>query len=147
MKLLLLQQCQGLSDPALEAAVDDRLSFRRFGGIPLDRSVPDHASIRRFRQKLARRGADGVTLGERLLAEINAQLGARGLILRRGTLIDASIVRSAARPPSGDVGEVSHRDPDAGFTKKNGKNSFGYEAHIGTDEGSDLIRRAVMTTA
>jgi hypothetical protein len=45
------------------------------------------------------------------------------------------------------VGEVSDRDPHAGFTKKNGKTSFGYEAHIGTDEGSNLIRRAVMTTA
>jgi len=147
VKRLLLQQWHGLSDPALEAAVDDRLSFRRFCGIPLDRSVPDHASIWRFRQKLAQKGADGVTLGERLLAEINAQLDARGLILRRGTLIDASIVKSAARPPAGDVGEVSERDPDAGFTKKNGKTSFGYKAHIGTDEGSDLIRRAVMTTA
>lgn len=147
VKLLLLQQWHGLSDPALEAAVDDRLSFRRFCGIPLDRSVPDHASIWRFRQKLAQQGADGVTLGERLLGEINAQLDARGLILRRGTLIDASIVKSAARPPSGDAGEVSARDPDAGFTKKNGKTSFGYKAHIGTDEGSDLIRRAVMTTA
>jgi transposase, IS5 family len=147
VKLLLLQQWHGLSDPALEAAVDDRLSFRRFCGIPLDRSVPDHASIWRFRQKLALKGAGGVTLGERLLAEINAQLDARGLILRRSTLIDASIVKSAARPPSGDVGEVSARDPDAGFTKKNGKTSFGYKAHIATAEGSDLIRRAIMTSA
>jgi IS5 family transposase len=143
----LLQQWHGLSDPALEAAVDDRLSFRRFCGSPLDRSVPDHASIWRFRQKLAQQGADGVTLGERLLAEVNAQRDARGLILRRGTLIDASIVKSAARPPAGDAAEVSARDPDAGFTKKNGKTSFGYKAHIATDEGSDLIRRAVMTTA
>jgi transposase, IS5 family len=144
VKLLLLQQWHGLSDPALEAAADDRLSFRRFCGIPLDRSVPDHASIWRFRQKLARKGADDVTLGERLLAEINAQLDARGLILRRGTLIDASIVKSAARPPAGDAGKVSDRDPDAGFTQKNGKTSFGYKVHIGTDEGSDLIRRAIM---
>jgi len=151
VKRLLLQQWHGLSDPALAACVDDRLSLRRFCGIPLDRPFqswgPDHASIRRFRQKLAQQGADGVSLGERLLAEINSQLDARGLILRRGTLIDASIVKSAARPPAGDAGEVSARDPDAGFTKKNGKTSFGYKAHIGTDEGSDLTRRAVMTTA
>jgi hypothetical protein len=52
-------------------------------------------------------------------------LDARGLILTRGTLIDASIVKSAVRPPSGDVGEVSARDPDAGLTKKNGETSFG----------------------
>ncbi len=80
--------------------------------------MPDHASIWRFRQKLAQKGAGGVTWGERLLAEINAQLDARGLILRRGTLIDASIVKSAARPPSGDVGEVSARDPDAVYEKE-----------------------------
>jgi IS5 family transposase len=83
----------------------------------------------------------------RHVAEINAQLAARGPLLGRGTLIDASISRSAARPPAGDAGEVSAHDPDAGFTKKNGKTSFGYKAHIGTDEGSNLIRRAVMTTA
>ena len=147
VKLLLLQQWYGLSDPELEAAVDDRLSFRRFCGIPLDRSVPDHSSIWRFRQKLAAKGADDIPLGERMLAEINVQLDARGLILRHGTLIDASIVKSAARPPAGIAGEVSARDPDAGFTKKNGKTSFGYKAHIATDEGSDLIRGAIMTSA
>lgn len=106
VKLLLLQQWYGLSDPELEAAVDDRLSFRRFCGIPLDRSVPDHSSIWRFRQKLAARGSDDIPLGERMLAEINVQLDARGLILKHGTLIDASIVKSAARPPAGDAGEV-----------------------------------------
>ena len=84
---------------------------------------------------------------ERIFAEINSQLDARGLILKRGMLIDASIVKSAARPPSGDTGEVSARDPDAGFTKKNGKTSFGYNAHIATGQGSDLIRGAIMTSA
>jgi len=73
------------------------MSFRRFCVIPLDRLVPDHASIWRFGQKLARKGDDRVASGERLLAEINAQFDARGLILRRGTLIDASIVKSATR--------------------------------------------------
>ena len=100
--------------------MDDRLWFRRFCGSPLDRSVPDHALIWHFRQKLPLKGADEAALGERLLAEINAQLDARGLILRRGTLIDTSIVKSAARPPAGVAGEVSHRDPDAGFIKKPG---------------------------
>ena len=53
VKLLLLQQWYGLSDPGLEEAVDDRLSFRRFAGLPLDESVPDHSTIWRFRQELA----------------------------------------------------------------------------------------------
>jgi transposase, IS5 family len=71
VKLLLLQQWHGLSDEGLEAAVDDRLSFRRFAGIPLAEGVPDHSSIWRFREQLARRG-----LAERLLAEVNRQLDA-----------------------------------------------------------------------
>ena len=151
IKLLLLQQWYGLSDEGLEAAVDDRLSFRRFCCIPLDRPVPDHSSICRFRQHLTKKDKAGLTLGERLLAAINQQLDEKGLVLKRGTLIDASIVTSAARPPkggeNGEVGEVSAVDPDAGFTKKNGKTFFGYKAHAGVDEGSGLIRQALMTTA
>ena len=102
--LLLLRQWYGLSDEGLEAAVDDRLSFRRFAGIPLAESVPDHSSVWRFREQLAKRG-----LAEKLLAEVNRQLDAKGLILRRGTLIDATILEAAVRPPAGDAGEVSPR--------------------------------------
>ena len=142
VKLLLLQQWYGLSDEGLEAAVDDRLSFRRFAGIPLSESVPDHSSVWRFREELARRG-----LAERLLAEVNRQLDAKGLILRRGTLIDATILEAAVRPPAGDAGEVSPRDPQAGWTKKNGKSRFGYKAHAAVDEGSGIVREAVMTPA
>ena len=109
VKLLLLQQWYGLSDEGLEAAVGDRLSFRRFAGIPLPESVPDHSSIWRFREELARRD-----LAARLLAEVNRQLDAKGLVLRRGTLIDATILEAAVRPPGGDAGEVSPRDPQAG---------------------------------
>ncbi len=147
VKLLLLQQWYGMSDEGLEAALDDRLSFRRFCGIPLDRPVPDHSSIWRFRQHLTEKDEAGVSLGERLLAAINRQLDARGLVLKQGTLIDASIVKSAARPPRGDVGEVLPVDPDTGFTKKNGKTFFGYKTHVGVDEGSDLIRQAIITSA
>ena len=142
VKLLLLQQWYGLSDEGLEAAVDDRLSFRRFAGIPLAESVPDHSSIWRFREQLARHG-----LAEKLLAEVNRQLDARGLILRRGTLIDATILEAAVRPPAGDAGEVSGHDPQAGWTKKNGRSRFGYKAHAAVDEGSGLVREVVMTPA
>ena len=142
VKLLLLQQWYGLSDEGLEAAVDDRLSFRRFAGIPLAESVPDHSSIWRFREELARRD-----LAARLLAEVNRQLDAKGLILRRGTLIDATILEAAVRPPTGDAGEVSERDPQAGWTKKNGKSRFGYKAHAAVDEGSGIVRGATLTPA
>jgi transposase, IS5 family len=142
VKLLLLQQWYGLSDEGLEAAVDDRLSFRRFAGIPLAERVPDHSSIWRFREGLAKRG-----LAARLLAEVNRQLDAKGLILRRGTLIDATILEAAVRPPGGDAGEVAERDPQAGWTKKNGRSRFGYKAHAAVDEGSGLVRAAAMTPA
>src|SRR5919206_112979 len=142
VKLLLLQQWYGLSDEGLEAAMDDRLSFRRFAGIPLSESVPDHSSVWRFRERLARRG-----LAEKLLAEVDRQLDAKGLVLRRGTLIDATILDAAVRPPGGDAGEVSERDPQAGWTRKNGKSRFGYKAHVAVDEGSGLVREAAMTPA
>src|SRR5690349_4335415 len=142
VRLLLLQQWYGLSDEGLEAAVDDRLSFRRFAGIPLAESVPDHSSVWRFREELARRG-----LAERLLAEVNRQLDARGLVLRRGTLIDATILEAAVRPPGGDAGEVAERDPRAGWARKNGRSRFGHEAHAAVDEGSGIVRAATLTPA
>lgn len=142
VKLLLLQQWYTLSDPGLEEAADDRLSFRRFAGLPLDEGVPDHSTIWRFRQELERHA-----LSEALFSEINRQLDARGLIIRKGTLIDATIVEAAVKPPSAHEGPVSARDPQAGWTKKNGKSRFGYKAHIAVDQGSNLIRDAILSGA
>src|SRR3954453_24102987 len=142
VKLLLLQQWHGLSDEGLEAAVDDRLSFRRFAGIPLAESVPHHSSVWLLREQLARRG-----LAAKLAAEVNRRQDAKGLVLRRGTLIDATILEAAVRPPKGDAGEVAERDPQSGWTRKNGKSRFGYKAHAAVDEGSGLVREAVMTPA
>ena len=81
--------------PGAEEAVRDRLSFRRFCGIPLDQETPDHSSIWRFRQRIEKLG-----LSEKLLAEVNRQLDARGLIVKRGTLVDATIIAAAVKPPS-----------------------------------------------
>src|SRR5512135_334996 len=133
-----------LSDPGLEEAVDDRLSFRRFAGLPLDEGVPDHSTIWRFRQELAAHG-----LAEALFGEINRQLDARGLIVRqgKGTLIDATRLHAAVKPPSVKEGTVSERDPAAGWTKKNGKSHFGYKAQVAVDEGSEIIRTAILTSA
>jgi transposase, IS5 family len=141
-KLLLLQQWYGLSDPGLEQAVDDRLSFRRFAGLPLDEGVPDHSAIWRFRQQLAAHG-----LAEALFVEINRQLDAKGLIIRRGTLIDATLLAASVKPPSAKEGTVSARDPQAGWTRKNGRSHFGYKAHVAVDEGSEIIRTAILTSA
>ena len=124
-KIVLLQQWYGLSDPGAEEAVRDRLSFRRFCGVPLDEETPDHSSIWRFRQRLAKLG-----LSEQLLAEVTRQLAARRLIVKRGTLVDATIIAAAVQRPPIEDGQVNARDPDAGFTVKNGETYFGYKAHV-----------------
>lgn len=156
LKALLLAQWYGLSDPALEAALSDRLSFRRFCGLALDDATPDHVTISRFRAALR---ADG--LAEAVFAEVLGQIDARGLILRSGTLIDASLVEAAVRRPKppeepGPVGGDgrppsklvrSALDPEAAWTKKGGRRYFGYKAHVGVDRGSGLVRRQRLTPA
>ena len=141
-KISLLQQWYGLSDPAAEEALADRLSFRRFCGFPLDQKTPDHMSIWRFRQRLV-----DLALEDKLLAELNRQLDGRGLVVKRGTLVDATIISAAVAKPDYEKGQVSARDPDAGFTHKHGKSYFGYKAHLGGDAQSGLIRQAQMSSA
>ncbi len=143
-KALLLQQWYGLSDPGLEEALLDRLSFRRFCGFALDQATPDETTICRFRQSLSAAG-----LGVGLLEELNRQLDAKGLIVRTGTLIDATIVQAQARAPGMDAepGAKSPADPDADWTRKGGRSYFGYKAHVGVDQGSGLIRKAILTPA
>lgn len=141
LKIVLLPQWCTLSDPAAEEAVRDRLSFRRFCRIPLDRETPDHASIWRFRQTI-----DKLGLSQALLAEANRQLDARGLIVKSGTLADATIIAAAVKRPHDGSG-VNPRDPDARFTVKRAKTYFGYKAHLAVDEGSGRVRQAAMTSA
>lgn len=93
-KILLLQQWYALSDPGAEEAVRDRLSFRRFCQLPLDQETPDHSSIWRFRQTI-----DELGLSKALLAEANRQLDAKGLIVKSGTLVDATLIAAAVRRP------------------------------------------------
>jgi transposase, IS5 family len=95
-----------------EEAVRDRLSFRRFCGLPLDMETPDHASIWRFRQTI-----DKLGLSAALLAEVNRQLDARGFVIRRGTLVDATLIAGAVRRPY-QGGGVNPRDLDARFSRK-----------------------------
>ena len=141
-RALLPAQWYQLSDPGLEEALADRLSFRRFCGFGLDDSTPDETTLCRFRGALAERG-----LAEALFAELNRQLDAKGLVLRAGTLIDATLVEAAvARPPQSE-GEVSTKDPEAGFTRRGQRSFFGFKAHVAVDLGSDLIRDAVLTGA
>lgn len=144
LKVLLLQVWYGLSDPMMEEALGDRLSFRRFVGLGLDQAVPDHSTISRFRTALVQGNR-----WEALLAQVNAQLDTRGVILRQGTLIDATLIdAAAAEPPKQKGGGRSTVDPDAAWTKRpNGQARFGYKLHMAVDRGSQLIRKVVLTPA
>jgi transposase, IS5 family len=138
-KALLLGALYGLSERELEEALGDRLSFRRFVGLGLEEGVPDHSVLNRFRNELVE-----LELFDKLFGELDKQLEAAGVVLKRGTMLDATVIEAVSRRP-GD-GRPS-LDLDAGFAKRQGKvgSVFGYKAHVGVDEGSGLIR-AVLTT-
>jgi len=145
---LFLQHLYQLSDPQLEDQLIDRLSFRRFAGLPLDQKVPDFTTFWRFREAL---GAEGLI--EELFARITQQLEGKGLILKRGTVVDAAIMESSGRPLRADKRAELETNPspqidtDADSTKKGGRYYFGYKGHIGVDVGSKLIRKLSFTKA
>jgi len=144
LKALYLQALYDLSDPGLEAALLDRLSFRRFCGLGLDEATPDETTILRFRHDAAE-----AQVMQACFAEINRQLDTKGLILKKGTLMDATLVAATHNPPKIEAGPGAphRREPGASWTKKNGRSHFGYKAHVGMDQHSGLVRRAVLTGA
>jgi transposase, IS5 family len=142
LKCLLLQQWYGLSDPGLEEALSDRLSFRRFVGLALADPVPDHSTFSRFRTELVER-----RLSEAVLAELNRQLDVRGLMVKTGTLIDASLVAADARRPRKGEPAAGRSDPDASWNAMPEKPLFGYKMHLAVDQGSGLVRQALLTPA
>lgn len=143
LRALLLQQWYSLSDPELEEALADRLSFRSFVGLALDEAVPDHSTLWRFREALGRAG-----LADQVFGEVNRQLAAKGMIVKQGTLIDATLVAAQSAPPATAASKPA-RDPEAAWTKREGssKAHFGYKAHLAVDQGSLLVRRALLTPA
>lgn len=143
-KALLVQSLYGLSDAELEEALSDRLSFRRFVGLSLEDATPDHTTVCRFRLKLIDAG-----LLEKLFAELDRQLERAGVILKRGTMLDATLIETGAASPPRGGDEVQPVDPDAAFAKRSGKPGFtyGYKAHVGVDQGSGLIRSVITTPA
>jgi IS5 family transposase len=149
LRALLLAQWYGLSDPGLEEALSDRVSFRRFCGLALDETTPDETTLCRFRNALKDAG-----LGEALFTEVARQLEAAGFAIKAGTLIDASLVASAVRPPRDGstpkgIESRSPHDPDANWTRTgpNRRLFFGYKLHVGVDQGSGLIRSRGLTPA
>jgi transposase, IS5 family len=139
-KMSLLQHCYGLSDPQCEELVADRWSWRRFVGLGWQDRVPDETTLVNFRKRLREHG-----LHEKLLALINRQLQAKGLILKTCTLVDATLLQAARRAPAKE--DKTGGDSDAGYTVKQGQPHYGYKAHVAVDETHTLIRQVTLTAA
>jgi IS5 family transposase len=144
LKALYLASLYDLSDPALEEALIDRVSFRAFCEFALDEGTPDETTLCRFRNDCV---AAGVL--EAAFAEVNRQLEARHLFVRKGTMMDATIVAASSRRPPLAAGSKPSlpSEPGASFTRKGGKSHFGYRVHVAADQGTNLIRRLAMTPA
>jgi IS5 family transposase len=146
--MLFIQYLYNLSDPELEDQVNDRLSFQRFIGIDFTTTIPDYTTIWRFKERLIQEG-----LIEKLFSLIISFIESKGLIIKRGTIVDATIIQSTTKPLSKEKRDKlkenpsSQIDSDARSTKKRDKYYFGYKGHIGVDIGSKLIRKRKFTSA
>lgn len=143
LRVMILQHLYGLSDPQAEEQLNDRLSFQKFVQLDAHEAVPDETTICRFRQRLIACG-----LHEQLLDLLNVQLEARGYIVKRTTLVDATLVESSRkRPDAQAAAEGRAPDADASYTRKYNQSFYGYKAHVSSDAEHHLIRTAVISTA
>ena len=139
LKIYFLQQWYNLSDPAVEEAIYDRNSFQKFLNIDLlSARIPDETTILNFRHLLEEH-----ELSEKFFSAVNGSLTDRGLLMKRGTLVDATIIVAS----SSTKNESKKRDPEMSSTKKGSNYSFGMKAHTGTDMESGLVHTLKATTA
>jgi IS5 family transposase len=143
LRVMILQHLYGLSDPQAEEQLKDRLSFQKFVQLDTHEAVPDETTICRFRQRLIECG-----LHEELLGLLNAQLETRGYIVKRVTLVDATLVESSRKRPDAQAAREGRApDADASYTRKYNQSFYGYKAHVSSDGEHQLIRAAVISTA
>ena len=133
-----LQLFYNLSDPAMEDALYEIESMRRFAGLRLSDRLPDETTILNFRHLLEKHG-----LGEKLFKEINRHLAVQGLMLREGSIVDATIISA----PSSTKNESGERDPEMHQTRKGNQWFFGMKMHIGVDDALGLIHSIATTSA
>lgn len=139
LRIHFLQQWFTLSDPAMEEALYDTPVFREFVQLdPGEDHLPDESTILRFRHLL-----EANELSLQILATINAMLSAKGLLLKSGTAIDATLIAA----PSSTKNSTGARDPEMHQTKKGNQWHFGMKAHIGVDADSGLVHSVVGTAA
>lgn len=140
LKCLMIAKWFGLSDPALEGMLRDRLSFRRFVGLGLSDETPGETTFVGFRRRL-REAGHATTLFDQALAHLREQ----GLVLQEGTLVDATIIE-APKGRTTDDGLGHTKDNAASFTKKHGRTYHGYKAHVATD-ARGIVTDYVFDTA
>jgi IS5 family transposase len=139
LRMYVAQQCFGLSDEGIEDAVYDSHAIRRFVGIDLAReAAPDATTLLKFRRLLETQGLSRV-----IFETIRDHLAREGLLLREGTLVDATLI---AAPPSTKNRDRA-RDPDMHQAKKGNQWHFGMKAHIGVDLDSGLVHTVLTTPA
>ncbi len=134
LRIHLLQQWYALSDPAMEEALHEIPTLRRFAQLGGLDNVPDETTILNFRRLLETHG-----IAARMLEAVNAHLSRKGQSLRSGTIVDATLIAA----PSSTKNADRARDPEMHQTKKGNQWYFGMKAHIGVDEFSGLVHRAV----
>ena len=139
LRVYFLQQWYGLADEALEDALYDSQALQGFARLELAaEGVPDATTLLKFRRLL-----ETHDLCKGLFSAINADLTARGLLLREGTLVDATLIAA----PSSTKNQERQRDPEMHQTKKGNQWYFGMKAHIGADRDSKLVHTVVVTAA
>ena len=139
LRVYFVQQWYGLSDEGLEDGFYDSQALRGFAGIALNRApVPDATTILHFRHWL-----ESHDLTKGLFEEVSVILEERGLLMRQGTIVDATIIAA----PSSTKNKQQSRDPEMHQTKKGNQWYFGMKAHIGVDVASGLVHTVVGTAA
>jgi len=139
LRVYFLQQWYALADEALEDALYDSQALQRFARVDLAaEGVPDATTLLNFRHLL-----ETHDLCRGLFTAINADLAARGLLLREGTLVDATLIAA----PSSTKNAKKQRDPEMHQTKKGNQWYFGMKAHLGADRDSKLVHTVVVTAA
>ena len=139
LRIHFMQQWFALSDPAMEEALYDSYCMRKFSGLSLSvGGIPDETTILNFRRLL-----ETHDLAEQFFATINELLTEQGLMLRQGTIVDATIIEA----PSSTKNTTGTRDPEMHQTKKGNQWHFGMKAHIGVDADSGLVHTMTTTPA
>jgi IS5 family transposase len=139
LRIYFMQQWYGLSDPAMEDALYDIESMRRFADINIEVDViPDETTILNFRHLLERHN-----LTKQIFEKTKRYLSEKGLLLREGTIVDATIINA----PSSTKNQDRTRDKEMRQTKKGNQWYFGMKAHVGTDTGRGLAHSVVVTDA